>query len=259
MAQLSCFLISSWDIILFLSLATVFHFFADKECLVKTLLRRIFWISLLFFIPLGVLSGFLLRMQPAESFKLPALLAPYSGFLPWAGAFFGLLCAVFFRIFAGFSAPKEPKAGKQKAGQKKKKAIAKEEPLRKDRDQRLFLHLLASLQKEARFLDFLAEDLDAYEDGQIGAAVRPVHENSRKTLERYLETQAVMAEEEGREIVVSEGFNPTHIKLVGKVSGDPPFHGILRHRGWRAKNIRIPVFSETKDSEVLAPAEVEVL
>lgn len=200
--------------------------------------------------------------QPVEFSRLPAILNPYLDFLPSMGAFCGFLLAILFRIFAGILAPGEKQEAKQlagKTGKKKKKEAAVEDASRKDLDLRIFLHLLSSLQREARFLDFLAENLDAYEDEQIGAAVRPVHENSRKTLARYLETYAVMDEDEGKEVLVPEGFDPTYIKLVGRVAGDPPFHGILRHRGWRARNIRIPVFSETRGGEVLSPAEVEVL
>jgi hypothetical protein len=37
------------------------------------------------------------------------------------------------------------------------------------------LNLLAAMQREARFVDFIREPLDGYSDAQIGAAARTVH------------------------------------------------------------------------------------
>lgn len=41
------------------------------------------------------------------------------------------------------------------------------------------LQLLALLQHEGRFIDFLEEDLDPHSDAQIGAAVRAIHKGCR--------------------------------------------------------------------------------
>ena len=38
------------------------------------------------------------------------------------------------------------------------------------------VQILAALQREGRLIDFLEEDLSAYEDAQIGAAVRNIHQ-----------------------------------------------------------------------------------
>src|SRR5436190_8646559 len=46
------------------------------------------------------------------------------------------------------------------------------------------LTLLAALQREARFVDFIQEPLDDYADDQVGAAVRDVHRQCRQVLER---------------------------------------------------------------------------
>ena len=40
--------------------------------------------------------------------------------------------------------------------------------------------VLAQLQEESRLVDFLMEDIGAYQDAQIGAAVRQVHGSARK-------------------------------------------------------------------------------
>ena len=54
---------------------------------------------------------------------------------------------------------------------------------------------------------------------------------------------------------VPSGFSPNEIRLVGKVQGDPPFQGTLRHHGWKLSSARLP---ELKPPEVLVPAEVEL-
>jgi hypothetical protein len=144
----------------------------------------------------------------------------------------------------------------------KKKAAAtgpaEKQKSQKIRQQRLFLHLLAVLQRQGRLVDFLFEDLDAYEDGQIGAAVRGIHENCRKVITKNLSLQAVIDGAEGEEVTVEKGFDPAAVKLTGNVTGEPPFKGILRHKGWRTDKIEMPVLSDAQDAAVIAPAEVEI-
>ena len=123
---------------------------------------------------------------------------------------------------------------------------------------RLFLYLLSVFQREGRLLDFLSEDLDLYPDEQIGAAVRSIHANCRKVMDKNLAPVPVLDQEEGDEVVVAEGFDPAAIKLTGNVTGDPPFKGRLRHKGWRAKRLELPTLSEIQNVKIIAPAEVEV-
>ena len=143
----------------------------------------------------------------------------------------------------------------------KKKAAAgstEERESHKIHQQRLFLHLLAVLQRQGRLVDFLFEDLDAYEDAQIGAAVRGIHENCRKVITKNLSLKAVIDAAEGEEVTVEEGFDPAAVKLTGNVTGRPPFKGYLRHRGWRTEKIEMPVLSDSQDASVIAPAEVDI-
>src|SRR5688500_6320874 len=44
--------------------------------------------------------------------------------------------------------------------------------------------LLAVLQREARFVDFIKEPIGAYSDAQIGAAARDVHQGCAAALDR---------------------------------------------------------------------------
>jgi len=126
-------------------------------------------------------------------------------------------------------------------------------------DRRLFLHLFSVLQREGRLMDFFSEDLQEYEDDQIGAAVRNIHENCKKAVSKYLTFDSVVKEEEEEDIIVSPGFDPTSIKLTGNVTGEPPFNGVVRHRGWRVRKLDMPTLSGSQDPDILAPAEVEIL
>jgi hypothetical protein len=138
------------------------------------------------------------------------------------------------------------------------KEIAMDQEKRKQRDKRFFVHLFALLQREGRLIDFFQEDLDRYEDAQIGAAVRNIHESCNAAMKKYLKLLPVIEKNEGDDVIVDPGFNPNTIKLTGNVFGDPPFKGVLRHRGWKAAKSDLPVLSDTKDSTVIAPAEVEI-
>lgn len=125
-------------------------------------------------------------------------------------------------------------------------------------DQRRALHLISLLQREGRLVDFLREDLQAYDDAQIGAAVRSIQENCQKTLNKYLAPEAVIDQNEGDEITVDSGFDASAVKLTGNVAGEPPFKGILQHRGWRATAFDLPILSGSQDPKIIAPAEVEI-
>lgn len=125
-------------------------------------------------------------------------------------------------------------------------------------DQRRALHLLSLLQREGRLVDFLGENLQAYDDAQIGAAVRSIQENCQKALNKYLAPEAVIDQNEGDEVTVNPGFDASAIKLTGDVSGEPPFKGILQHRGWRVTGFHLPTLSGSQDPNIIAPAEVEV-
>jgi hypothetical protein len=120
------------------------------------------------------------------------------------------------------------------------------------------LALLALLQREGRLVDFLRESIDDYDDEDIGAAVRDIHRGCKKVLDDHLDIEPVMPGEEDDEVKVPKGFDPGEVRLIGDVSGDPPFDGTLRHHGWRVVKASLPTLSDGVDRRVLAPAEVEV-
>ena len=121
------------------------------------------------------------------------------------------------------------------------------------------VQILAVLQREGRLIDFLQENLDQYEDAQIGAAVRTIHAGSRHALDEHMGLQPIFTESEGSTVTVPRGFDAHAIRLSGDVAGEPPFTGVLRHRGWRAEHVDLPATVEEKDAPaIVAPAEVEI-
>ena len=120
------------------------------------------------------------------------------------------------------------------------------------------VQLLAILQREGRLLDFLQEDVDAYSDAQIGAAVRDIHRGCKKALAEHMALEPVLREPENAQVRVDPGFDPSRIRLVGNVVGEPPFTGALRHHGWRIAKVTLPAPARGTDPSVVAPAEVEL-
>jgi hypothetical protein len=120
------------------------------------------------------------------------------------------------------------------------------------------LRLLALLQREGRLLDFLLEDIHAYADAQVGAAVRDIHRQCQAALKEHLVLAPVLPEAEGSPVDVPPGFDPSAIRLTGNVTGDPPFRGTLQHHGWRVQEIKLQPPPEGQDELVLMPAEVEL-
>ena len=120
------------------------------------------------------------------------------------------------------------------------------------------LRMLALLQRDARLLDFLTEDISDYDDEQVGAAVRDIHRDSKATLDKYVTLGPVLDKEEDESYDVPEGFDPGSIRLTGQVKGEPPFKGTVVHRGWKITELKLPEPPEQKDKMVLAPAEVTI-
>ncbi len=187
-----------------------------------------------------------------SDFKLPFILI-LSGVLLLTGMLVWFVLRLSIGQMMGkFSQKKTDK----KIVKQEKPTISKHEKLESDR--RVYLHLLSVLQREGRLVDFFSEDLGMYEDAQIGAAVRNIHENCKKTIDKYLKPVAVIDQVEGDEITIEQNFDPNAIKLIGNVSGEPPFKGVLRHKGWKVTKSELPKLSGKKDSKLISPAEVEI-
>jgi hypothetical protein len=120
------------------------------------------------------------------------------------------------------------------------------------------LQFLSLLQREGRFVDFLQQDIASFPDADVGAAARVVHEGCRKALRSHATIEPVRTEDEGARVVLPAGFQADAVKLTGSVAGEPPYAGVLRHRGWRATRFELPQIVGAHDIRILAPAEVEL-
>jgi hypothetical protein len=120
------------------------------------------------------------------------------------------------------------------------------------------LRLLALLQREGRLLDFLLEDIQAYPDPQISAAVRDIHRQCQTALKEHLVLEPVFRQSEGASVEVPVGFDPSAVRVTGNVTGQPPFRGTLQHHGWRVREIKLAPPPEGQDEFILMPAEVEL-
>ena len=118
---------------------------------------------------------------------------------------------------------------------------------------------LGLLQREGRLIDFLQEDIEPYDDAQIGAAVREVHRGCKAALKEVFGLSPVLEAAEGSQVEIEEDFDPTRIKLIGNIQGNPPFKGTLRHCGWKFTEVHLPEWTAKEKTDVLAPAEVEIL
>jgi hypothetical protein len=117
------------------------------------------------------------------------------------------------------------------------------------------VQMLALLQRDARLIDFLMEDIAPYTDAQIGAAVRDVQAQARESLTRHLQLAPVLDGVEG-EFTQAGSLADVEVKFIGKVpAGGKAPGGLLRHKGWKAQTVDLPA---SAPGTVIAPAELEV-
>ena len=118
--------------------------------------------------------------------------------------------------------------------------------------------LLGLLQREARFVDFVQEDVAGYADADIGAAARVVHEGCRKVLHQHFSVASVRPEAEGSRVTLAAGFDAAAVRLTGHVVGQAPFTGTLGHRGWQVTDVKLPQLTDPQAARIIAQAEVEL-
>jgi hypothetical protein len=120
------------------------------------------------------------------------------------------------------------------------------------------LALLAILQREARFVDFVRDSVEGASDADIGAVAREIHRGCQKVIDQYLKLEPVMPGDEGAAVTIPKGFDPAEVRLSGEAKGEAPYRGTLRHHGWRVVDAKLPVLADGVDRTVIAPAEVEL-
>ncbi|MDR5768519.1 MULTISPECIES: DUF2760 domain-containing protein [unclassified Caballeronia] len=182
------------------------------------------------------------------------------------GAFFGILGNASFagrvqRLREAPEAPEAPAAAPDFKAEAPKPAAAPVQPAPsalKEASPVAALQLLGLLQRDARFIDFVEEDIVNYSDADIGAAARLVHDGCRNVLREHFTVKPVRTEAEGTRITLQEGFDAAAIRLTGNVVGKPPFSGSISHRGWKVEDTRLPKLAPSHDASIVAPAEVEL-
>lgn len=114
------------------------------------------------------------------------------------------------------------------------------------------------LQEKGRLVDFLMDDIAAYEDSEVGAAARVIHQGCRQVLQEYFKVSAISEAQEGTQITVPAGYSADEYRLVGKLIGEPPFTGTLLHKGWKTEFVKLPRIVNMERLPSIAPAEVEL-
>jgi hypothetical protein len=117
---------------------------------------------------------------------------------------------------------------------------------------------LALLQEKGRLVDFLMEDVTTYDDAQVGAAARVIHQGCKEVLAEHFSITPVSGAEEGSRVTVPAGYAADEYRLIGKISGNPPFSGKLIHKGWRTEYVKLPRTVKSDRLPTIAPAEVEL-
>lgn len=120
------------------------------------------------------------------------------------------------------------------------------------------MQLLGLLQKEARFIDFIKEDITAFNDADIGVVARVVHEGCNKALNEHFSLTPIRSEPEGSKITIPVGFDASQIRLTGNIVGQAPFLGALVHKGWQVTSVRLPKLTQGYNPAIVAAAEVEL-
>jgi len=152
------------------------------------------------------------------------------------------------------------KPSAQDARPERERAVSKAHDVHEDRKaaETGAIRLLSIFQDKARLIDFLQEEIKGYPDAQIGAAVRQIHERCREALREYITLAPIISEPEGDPVTVPADFDASEFRLTGRVTGNPPYHGVLQHCGWKVTQIDLPAQPKGQTPTIIAPAEVEL-
>jgi hypothetical protein len=114
--------------------------------------------------------------------------------------------------------------------------------------------LLALLQSEGRYVDFLEQPVDGFSDADVGAAARVVHAGCKKALAGRVAFEPALAEEEGARVTLTG--DEAHVIVAASGAAKAGSFTVV-HRGWRVVRDELPALTGGHDGALLQPAEVE--
>jgi uncharacterized protein DUF2760 len=117
---------------------------------------------------------------------------------------------------------------------------------------------LAMLQEKGRLVDFLMDDINPYNDAQVGAAARVVHAGCKRVLQEHFNIHPLRTEDEGSTVQVPLGYAADEYRLIGRIVGHAPFSGVLVHRGWKTDMVKLPQLLPSAPGQLPAIASAEV-
>lgn len=124
------------------------------------------------------------------------------------------------------------------------------------------LELLAALQRDARFIDFIKEDVTGCDDATLAAAARVTHDRCAETIERFFKIRPLSGISEGETATINlSATNPARERIVGLSPSNQKNEVTCRvaHAGWVAEQCETPRWSgRLEDASILAPVELEV-
>jgi hypothetical protein len=133
-------------------------------------------------------------------------------------------------------------------------------PAEGNRAEAEIVSFLAIFQERGRLIDFLMDDITTYDDAQVGAAARVVHQGCKAALQEHFRIGPIREESEGSSVTISAGYAADEYRLIGKINGPGPFSGTLLHHGWKINSLNLPrlVRADPERLPTIAPAEVEL-
>jgi hypothetical protein len=148
------------------------------------------------------------------------------------------------------SATDEPKLPAPVEAKVETPPIAPAPPTRSDA-----ITMLSALQREARLVDLIQEDLTQFSDAQVGAAARPCLQQCNATLGRLLGLGPVSDAQEGSTVDVSADASPAKFQWIGEGTGTG---GKVIHQGWQATKVDLPQWTGNQDdANIVAPAQLQ--
>ncbi|QDV46585.1 hypothetical protein Enr13x_64940 [Stieleria neptunia] len=115
--------------------------------------------------------------------------------------------------------------------------------------------LLATLQREARLVDLIQEDLSQYSDAQVGAAARPCLQQCGGVLQRVMGLKPLLDAAEGAVVEVAADASPTRYQWIGEGTATS---GKLVHHGWEVSKLELPTWTgDAADANIVAAAQVQ--